>query len=501
MLQKHRLRKGSAMQHAKHDHVFRNALIFDGAGGQPIAGELAIDGDRIAAIAPAGSLPAGAGNQEHDLGGLALSPGFIDAHTHDDRIVLDAPAMVPKVSQGVTTVVAGNCGISLAPVTFTGDPPAPMNLLGGSEAYCFPTFAAYAAAVKKAAPSINVAALVGHSALRLATMSDSGRKARPKEIDAMLALADEAMASGAIGFSTGLFYPPNAAADMDEVSQIAARFAEKGGVYATHMRDEHDHVLDSIDETLATAGRARIAVIISHHKCAGPRNWGRTRETLPKIEEAAARQKVNFDVYPYAAGSTNLRADLVTEEYRIMISWSRPHPEMNGRDLSAIAAEWNCDLKEAARRLDPAGAIYFQMDEADVCRVMRSPLAMIGSDGLPHDAHPHPRLWGTFPRVIGHYARDLGLFPIETAIHKMTGLPAQVFKLKDRGRLEPGYFADLVVFDPATIIDRATYASPLVPASGIAAVYVNGKLSYAEGKGATPGAGRLIGGCADHVGK
>jgi N-acyl-D-amino-acid deacylase len=494
MLQKDRLRKGSAVTYPKHDHVFRNALIFDGSGGQAYTGELAVGGDRIAAVGPPGTIEFGAGDQEHDLRGLAVSPGFIDAHTHDDRIVLDAPAMVPKVSQGVTTVVTGNCGISLVPVTFTGEPPPPMNLLGGSEAYGFPSFGAYAAAVKKAAPGINVAALVGHSALRLATMSDITRKARGNEINAMLAHADEAMANGAIGFSTGLFYPPNAAADMDEVSQIAARFAEKGGVYATHMRDEFDHVLDSIEETLQTAGKARIPVVISHHKCAGPRNWGRTRETLPKIEAAAARQRVNFDVYPYAAGSTNLRADLVTGEYRIMISWSRPHPEMNGRDLSTIAAEWNCDLDEAARRLDPAGAIYFQMDEADVCRVMRSKLAMIGSDGLPHDAHPHPRLWGTFPRVIGHYARDLGLFPMETAIHKMTGLPAEVFKLKDRGRLERGYFADLVVFDPETIIDRATYASPLVPASGIAEVYVNGRLSYAEEKGATPGAGRLIGG-------
>jgi N-acyl-D-amino-acid deacylase len=148
---------------------------------------------------------------------------------------------------------------------------------------------------------------------------------------------------------------------------------------------------------------------------------------------------------------------------------------------------------EAARRLDPAGAIYFQMDEADVRRVMSSKLAMIGSDGLPHDDHPHPRLWGTFPRVIGHYARDLGLFRIESAIRKMTGLPAEVFKLKRRGRLLPGYFADLVVFNPITIIDRATYDLPLEPAIGIKQVFVNGRLSFAEGAGATSGAGRLIG--------
>ena len=303
------------------------------------------------------------------------------------------------------------------------------------------------------------------------------------------------MAHGAIGLSTGLFYPTNAAADIDEVTQIASRFAAHGGVYATHMRDEFDRVLDSIDETVTTAKQARIPLIVSHHKCAGPHNWGRTCETLPKLEAAAAGQPVNLDVYPYAAGSTNLRADLVTTDYRIMIAWSRPHPEMNGRDLSAIASDWGVDLHEAARRLDPAGAIYFQMDEADVRRVMRSPLAMIGSDGLPHDTHPHPRLWGTFPRVLGRYARDLGLFPLEAAVHKMTGLPARVFGLPDRGRLAAGSFADLTIFDPHRIIDRATYDSPLLPSTGIEMVFVNGVLSFSSDPAAAASgrAGRLIG--------
>jgi N-acyl-D-amino-acid deacylase len=340
-----------------YDHVFRGAVIFDGDGGEPFIGDLAIGGDRIAAVGPPGTIPAAAGNEEHDLNGLALSPGFIDVHTHDDRIVLDAPDMLPKISQGVTTVVVGNCGISLAPVTFQADPPPPMNLLGGASSYSFPSFASYRAAVESARPSLNVAALIGHSALRLATMGDVGRKASKREISAMLAHVDEAMASGATGFSTGLFYPPNAAADVDEVSSIAARFAEKGGVYATHMRNEFDHVLESIDETLKTAGKAQIPLVISHHKCAGLKNWGRTRETLPKLEAAALSHPVNLDVYPYTAGSTNLRADLVSDEYRIMITWSRPHPEMNGRDLGDIAAHWRCDLMEAARRLDPAGAI------------------------------------------------------------------------------------------------------------------------------------------------
>lgn len=343
-----------------YDHVFRNATLYDGSGAPPYPGELAVAGDRIALIGKAGTVPVGSAVAEHDLRGAALAPGFIDAHTHDDRIVLDAPEMLPKISQGVTTVVAGNCGISLAPVTFTGDPPPPMNLIGSRSAYEFPRFADYARAIAATVPAVNVAALIGHSALRLATMSDIRVKASDTEIGAMLDLAEEAMENGAAGFSTGLFYPTNAGADIDEVSRVASRFAERGGVYATHMRNEGDRVLDSIAETLATADRAKIPLVISHHKCAGPQNWGRTKETLPMIAEAATRRPVACDCYPYTAGSTNLRADLVTDEFRIMVAWSRPHPEMAGRDLADIAAEWKVDLMEAARRLDPAGAIYFQ---------------------------------------------------------------------------------------------------------------------------------------------
>jgi N-acyl-D-amino-acid deacylase len=477
-----------------YDHVFRNALLIDGTGGAPFAGELAISGETIAKIGGAGSIAPGTGVKEHDLRGRALSPGFIDTHTHDDRIVLDQPDMLPKISQGVTTVVAGNCGISLAPVTFPGDPPPPMNLLGSSKAYEFPSFADYANAIASTTPGVNVAALIGHSALRLATMSDIRVKASDKEIGVMLDHAEEAMESGAAGFSTGLFYPTNAGADIDEVSRVAGRFARHGGVYATHMRSEMEPILDSIEETLTTARLADIPVVISHHKCAGPRNWGRTKETLPVIEAAAKRQPVGLDAYPYSAGSTNLRADLITDEYRIMITWSRPHPEMTGRDLIDIAKEWGVDMREAARRLDPAGAIYFQMDEADVRRVLSFPLTMIGSDGLPHDDHPHPRLWGTFPRVLGHYSRELGLFPLESAIHKMTGLSAKMFRLNRRGLLAEGNFADLVVFDPQTVIDRATYDKPKQLSAGIDQVFVNGVLAYEAGATSVRRAGRLVGG-------
>lgn len=480
----------------RYDHVFRDALIYDGSGNPPWRGEIAVSGERIAHVGPAGSVPADSGANEHSLAGKAIAPGFIDTHTHDDRIVLDAPDMIPKISQGVTTVVVGNCGISLAPVTFDGDPPAPMNLLGGKEAYEFPAFADYAAAVAKTTPGVNVAALIGHSALRLRTMDDIRAKASDAEVGAMLDLVDEAMENGATGFSTGLFYPTNAGADMEEVSAVAKRFAERGGVYATHMRTETEGVLDSIEESVQTADRARAQLIISHHKCAGPKNWGRTKETLPAISEAAKHQPIAIDAYPYTAGSTNLRLDLVTSDYRIMIAWSRPHPEMTGRDLADVAGEWGVDLMEAARRLDPAGAIYFQMNEDDVRRVLSFPLTMIGSDGLPHDTHPHPRLWGTFPRVIGHYARDLGLFSIEAAIRKMTGWPAEVFRLKDRGRIAAGAYADLVVFDPDTIIDRATYDSPKEFSAGVDMVFVNGRRSWEAGATRADRAGRLIGGNA-----
>jgi N-acyl-D-amino-acid deacylase len=252
-------------------------------------------------------------------------------------------------------------------------------------------------------------------------------------------------------------------------------------------------VLASIEETMRIGKRAGVQVQISHHKCSLPENYGRSVQTLPLLEAYARSQHVAFDMYPYPAGSTVLMPDRLREDVRVIVTWSIPHPEMAGRDLAEIARGWNTDLRDAASRLLPAGQISFQMDEEDVRRIMAHPLSMIGSDGIPHDAHPHPRLWGTFPRVLGLYARELGLFSLETAIHKMTGRCAEAFGIVDRGVFRPGAYADVVLFDPATVIDRATFADPKQLSTGIEAVWANGVPTYRAGQGATgEKPGRLV---------
>jgi N-acyl-D-amino-acid deacylase len=478
-----------------HDRVFRNGLILDGTGAPGIQGDVAIDGERIAAIGAPGTL---SGHDVIDITGQAIAPGFIDVHTHDDRLVLADPAMTPKVTQGVTTVVVGNCGISLAPIDWKqalhggGAPIAPFTLLGGAGDFRYPAMRDYVAAIDAARPAVNVAVLVGHSTLRVQVMDDLARTATGDEIAAMRALLAEALDAGVTGLSSGLFYPPAQAAAEDEVTPLAADVARAGGIYTTHMRDEDAGVLDSLAETFAVGRDAQVPVVISHHKCNGPANWGRSVETLAAIDRAAAAQPVGVDAYPYAASSTVLAWQGNYPELRTLVTWSVPHPEMAGRDVADIAREWGVTQREACEKLDPAGAVYFHMHEDDVRRILAHPLVMIGSDGLPHDRHPHPRLWGTFPRVLGHYARDVGLFSLAEAVRKMTSLPAARFKLQDRGTLRPGAFADCVVFDPATIADAATFEHPVAPAKGIAMTMVNGAIAYRAEGGTAARSGRFL---------
>lgn len=481
------------MQQSDYDIILRNGEVVDGTGAPRRRADVAIKGDRIHAVAEPGTIGNTRSGREIDATDRVISPGFIDTHTHDDNAVLVGPDMTPKVSQGVTSVIAGNCGISLAPITFRdGEPPPPLNLLGGANDFRFERMGDYVEAVGAAKPRTNIANLIGHSTLRVACMDDVGQKASTKEIDAMRVRLGEGLDAGAIGFSTGLYYKTNAAADMEEVVALAELLADKGGVYVTHMRDEHDGILDSLQETFETANRAQVPVVISHHKCSGPKNWGRSRETLPVIDEARKQQVIGLDAYPYPAGSTVLEPDWVNEEIRILVTWSKSHPDRSGQNLADIAAEWGCSQRDAAVRLHPAGAIYFQMNEEDVQRILAYPPTMIGSDGLPHDTHPHPRLWGTFPRVLGHYCRDAGLFSLEEAVHKMTGLSAETFGLKDRGTVREGAFADLVVFDPASIQDRATFENPKRAAAGIDLVIVSGTEAWADGKTTPTRNGRFV---------
>jgi N-acyl-D-amino-acid deacylase len=293
------------------------------------------------------------------------------------------------------------------------------------------------------------------------------------------------MDAGALGLSSGVFYREAYAADIAELVAVASVAARNGGIYATHIRDELAGILPALLEAAQTAKQAGLPLVLSHHKCAGPANWGRTRETLPLIDQLAQGQPVSLDVYPYTAGSTVLREDLVDGVIDVLVTGSQPHPEMAGRYLADIAREWQVDQQEAARRLMPGGACYFQMREDDVERVLRHPLAMIGSDGLPHDERPHPRLWGAFPRVLARYWREKGLLRLEEAIHKMTGLSARRFRLGGRGELKAGCAADVVLFDPKRVRDAATFEQPVRASEGIEKVWVNGVLSYTAAGGAT----------------
>jgi N-acyl-D-aspartate/D-glutamate deacylase len=466
---------------SNHDFIIRNAMVLDGSGAAATRADVSIADGRVIAV---GTSLEGAADNIVDARGLTLAPGFIDVHTHDDLAVLVRPSMLPKISQGVTTVIVGNCGISASPVKLCGTLPDPMNLLGSPEEFRYPTFAAYRRAIDEAHPAVNVAALVGHTALRNNHMDRLDREATSIELAAMREQLEEALHAGALGLSTGLAYLSANAASADEVIDLAAPLAAAGAIYATHMRTEADQILDAMREAFEIGRGGQIPVVISHLKCAGTANWGRSGEVLAALDAARRSQHAGCDCYPYAAGSSTLDLRQVDERVKIAITWSTPHSEMAGKTLAEIASAWQTTQLEAARRLRPAGAIYHSISEDDMRSILRHPATMIGSDGLPNDPRPHPRLWGAFPRVLGRYCRDETLFSLPEAIYKMTGLPAQRFGLEDRGFIRVGCAADLVLFDPGTIADTATYSDPIRPATGIEAVWVNGTLSYTA-KGAT----------------
>jgi N-acyl-D-amino-acid deacylase len=471
------------------DVVLKGGLIIDGSGQPAFAADVAVRDDTIIAI---GDLTTVSAIRIFDVTGLVVAPGFIDAHTHDDLICISQPDMTPKISQGVTTLIVGNCGISAPPLRFHDSVSEPFNLLGQKDDFAYGTFASYRQAIEAVSPRVNVAALVGHSTLRVQCVKDLGRPATACECEHMNVLLQEALDEGAVGMSSGVFYAPAQAANVEELQALAQTVSNAGGVYTAHIRDERDGIVDALQEAFAVTRPGRTPLVLSHHKCAGLSNWGRAAETLGLIDAARQTQPVHLDCYPYTAGSTVIRPDLADGEVEILINWSTPYPEMAGRTLKSICEEWGMTETGTAERLMPGGASYFQMHEQDVREILMHPCCMVGSDGLPHDSLPHPRLWGTFPRVLGRYARDLKVISLETAVHKMTGLPASTFALAERGLIAVGMKADITVFDPETIIDRATYDAPAQMAEGVMHVFVNGNLAWTQKAATAARSGRFL---------
>ncbi len=482
------------------------AHVFDGTGAPARHADVLVEGDRVVSV---GALGGAKGGRELDASGLALAPGFIDVHTHDDFAALLHPDMAFKLRGGVTTCVVGNCGFGPAPFDearrLTGA------LTPGLTPDPYEGVRGYFEQLQRAHPGTNVAALAGHGTIRMAAMGAAEREPTTTELASMKSILREAVDAGALGLSTGLIYEPGRHAGAEEIAELAREFRGTSGLYATHMRDEGTGLLDSVREAIGIGAQAGIPVQISHLKASGRESWGLVADALTLIEEAQARgEDVHADQYPYTAGSTMLRAVLQNGAFdsrddsggfravrpeEVVIAAAPGHREWEGRSIAVLARELGSAPREAAERVERESpgvtVIVHMMSEDDVQTVLRHPATMIGSDGIPTlDGKPHPRLYNTFARVVGHYGRDLGLFSLETAVHRMTGFPAAKFGLLGRGVIADGAFADLVLFDPARLVDRGTFDAPNRYPEGIAHVFVNGEHAVRDGRATGVRAGR-----------
>jgi N-acyl-D-amino-acid deacylase len=484
------------------DLVIRNARIVDGTGAPGRAGDVAVEGGRIVRVGEV----AGQAQREIDASGRVLAPGFVDTHAHDDGALLRYPGMEFKLAQGVTTVVAGNCGFSVAPATREAGRLVQGNaILGvGDAPVTWTDMAGYIEAVNKRGVSLNSISLIGHNTLRFAAMGNDQRAPTAEEQARMRAWVEQGMEQGACGFSTGLIYEPGRWCETDELIDLCRPVGAHDGVYATHMRNEGERLLDSVEETLRIGREAGCAVNISHHKASAKAAWGLVPASLARVDEAAKSQRVTLDVYPYIAGSTRLEAvyriGRIDREHaeNVRLATVPGREEWQGKTVAQVADLLDLPVDQACERiLEGPGretvCIQFSMQEPDVEANIRHPLVMIGSDGIPVlEGFPHPRLYGTFPRVLGRYVRERGVVELEEIIRRMTSLPAQVFGLTSRGTIADGNWADLVLFDPATVRDTATWDDPKQEPEGIDLVVVNGAVAYDAGKHTGAGAGRML---------
>ena len=473
-----------------YDVHIKNGEVIDGTGAPKFKSDIVIDNGKIIGVFPPENGDVRDPSENHFLSNFKakytldaenkiISPGFIDVHTHDDDNVFLDPTMSSKISQGVTTCIAGNCGISLAPFSYKGDVPAPIALLGKSDVFRFPRVKDYRTEFEDKPSTVNVALLTGHSMLRVEAMNgEFERPASKHEINKMVDCLKTALEDGSIGLSTGLAYPAANDAPTSEIIELAKILPEFDGVFTTHMRNEAIDVIKSVNETIKISSSTKVRTVISHHKCAGRENWGKSKTTLKLIEEAKKDNFLDLDCYPYTASSTMLLKSFVKRADKVLVTWSDNYPDISGEDLNDLSVKFGLSIDKTIDKLYPAGAIYFQMDDEDLNRILMFPGSMIGSDGIPGDRHPHPRLWGTFPRVLGKYSREMKLFPLEEAVYKMTGKSAEVFGLESRGTIDVGNYADLVIFNPDTIIDKASYKSPKLHSEGIESVFVNGKVVW-----------------------
>jgi N-acyl-D-amino-acid deacylase len=497
----------------EYDLLLRGGRVIDGTGAPWSRADVAVCGDTIAAVGP--SLR-GEARRTIDLAGLAIAPGFIDVHTHARRGIFAVPSADNYVLQGVTTLFDGQDGSS----------PLPLG-----------EFLARVAALP---PAVNFGTFVGHGSVREAVVGGAGRPPTPDELEEMVAIVAESMREGAFGLSTGLFYVPGAFATTSEVVALARAAGERGGIHVSHMRDEAAGVLESVRETVAIGEQGGLPTQVTHHKIIGRAGWGRSVDTLRVVAEARRRGvDVTIDQYPYTASSTSFSAALfpawalegddaarrarladpqarqriraaVAEKIlnergggdasRLQVAAFPHDPSLDGKTVAAVLLERGreASVDEAAdlvlEIVESGGAtgIFHAMSEDDVERILASPFTMVASDGeIPvfGQGHPHPRSYGTFARVLGVYVREKGLLQLEEAVRKMTSLPAARVGLADRGLVRPGMKADLVVFDPETIRDRATFEEPHAYAAGVSYVVVNGSVVVDEGRvsGVRPG--------------